>query len=169
LPDTTACGKTLVMGRGPDALPVLFLSAIALAAACRSSQPAPEAPSPLDLEIAAGARLNPNDQGQPLPTVVRIYQLRSTGKLERTEFDRLYRQPKEALGEDLLQGEEVTLSPGETMKRRVDRDRGARYVAVVALFRRPTGASWKAVAELGAPAQGATLKFIVDGYRIERR
>jgi type VI secretion system protein VasD len=147
-----------------------FLLVLALAAGCRSSPPAGDlAPAPLELEITAGARLNPNDQGQPLPTVIRIYQLRSTGKLERAEFDRLYRQPKESLQEDLVQAEEVTLSAGETLKRRVERDRGARYVAVVALFRRPTGTSWRAVAELGSPAQRADLKFMVEGYRIERQ
>jgi len=142
-----------------------------LAAACRSSgKPAlSAATSPLDLEITAGARLNPNDQGLPLPTVVRIYQLRSTGKLERADFDRLLRQPREALGEDLLRDEEITLSAGETSKRTLEREQGARYLAVIALFRRPTGTSWKAVAELSVSAQKGGLKFVVDGYRVDRR
>jgi type VI secretion system protein VasD len=147
-----------------------ILWAMVLVASCRSSQPAPSEQAPFDVEITAGQRLNPNDLGQPLPTIIRIYQLRATGKLERAEFDRVYRQPKELLGEDLLQTEEVTLSPGDTLKRRLERDRGGRYVAVVALFRRPTGTSWRAFAEFGPPAKTApALAFFVDGYRVERR
>jgi type VI secretion system protein VasD len=157
------------MAPGSRAL-VLLPAIVSLAACWSSTRPAlSDATSPLNLEITAGPRLNPDDQGLPLPTVVRIYQLRSAGKLERADFDRLLRQPREALGEDLLRDEVITLSAGETLKRTLERERGARYLAVIALFRRPTGSSWKAIAELGVPARSGGLKFVVDGYRVERR
>ena len=133
----------------------------------RSSPPAE--PAPLELEIVAADRLNPDENGQSLPTVIHIYQLKSAVKLERAEFERIYRAPGETLGADLLQTEEITLSPGEKLRRRLEREHSARVLAVVALFRRPTGSSWRALVELPPPAARAKLKFLVEGYRIDKR
>lgn len=141
----------------------------------RSSPPPPAPPAPepvalpLEVEITATDHLNPDERGRPLPTLVRLYQLKSVGKVERAEYDPLYRQPKETLGEDLLQAEELTLSPGETVKRRVERDKAARALAVVAVFRRPNGLSWRVVTELAPVGQRTDFRFLVDGYRVERR
>ena len=133
----------------------------------RSSPPAE--PAPLEVEIVAADRLNPDERGQSLPTVVHIYLLKSPVKLERAEFERIYRAPAETLGADLLQTEEITLSPGEKLSRRLERERSARALAVVALFRRPTGSSWRAIVELPPPAVRGKLKFLIEGYRIDRR
>jgi type VI secretion system protein VasD len=152
---------------------VLAMAAALSGAGCglfRASQPPAEpALAPVDLEIAAAERLNPDEHGDSLPTVVMIYQLKSAARLEGADFDRLYRDAKEALGPDLLRAEEVTLSPGETLRRRVERDRSARVLALVALVRRPSGISWRVLAELPPPATRAQLGFLVEGYRIERR
>jgi len=155
------------MSRGPR----LFCSLVVLAltVACRSGPPPAGEGPPVDLEVVAASRLNPDDRGQSLPTVVRVYQLRAAGRLDRAEFDRLCREPKEALQDDLLRVDELTLTPGATVNRRLDREQGARYLAVVALFRRPTGTSWRAIAELGPPGKGQKLSFAAEGYRVERR
>jgi type VI secretion system protein VasD len=127
------------------------------------------APARIEVEVVASERLNPDEQGQSLPTVVRIFQLRGAAKLEAADFDPLYRRPKEVLGEDLLQLEEVTLSPGQPVRRQLDRDPAARVVAVVGLFRKPSGLSWRAWAEIPASGKGAPVAFLAEGYRIERR
>lgn len=126
-------------------------------------------PVPLDVSVTASERLNPDEQGQSLPTVVRILQLKGTARMEGAEFDALYRRGKEVLGEDLLRTDELTLSPGQTVKLRLERDPAARAAVAVGLFRKPSGLSWRAVAELPAAGKKAALSFAVDGYRIERR
>jgi type VI secretion system protein VasD len=145
----------------------IVLSVAGCAMSSRSSPPAE--PGPIEVEIVAADRLNPDEHGQSLPTVFHIYQLKSAVKLERAEVERIYRAPGETLGADLLQSEEITLSPGEKLSRRLDREQSARALAVVALFRRPTGSSWRAIVELPPPAARARLKFLVEGYRIDRR
>ena len=144
---------------------------LALAVSCKSGPaPAPnDLGSPVDLTIVAGSRLNPDDRGQSLPTVIRVYQLRSTAALERADFNRVCREPKEALQADLLRTDEFTMSPGETLSRAIDRDRNARYLVVVALFRKPTGTSWRAVVELGPPSKRLNQGFGIEGYRVETR
>jgi len=125
------------------------------------------APARLELSLAASDRLNLDEQGQSLPTVVRIFQLKGAAKLEAADFDPLYRRPREVLGTDLLQLEELTLTPGQTVRRQIDRDPAARAIAVVGLFRKPSGISWRAVVEL--PSGRVPLEFVAEGYRIERR
>jgi type VI secretion system protein VasD len=119
--------------------------------------------------LIAGARLNLDEQGESLPTLVRIYQLKGTGRLEGAEFDQLYRQPKETFGEDLLQADEVVLSPGQSAHRRMERDKLAKAIAVVPLVRRPAGLSWRTAVELPSPDQRAELRFLIEEYRVERR
>ena len=128
----------------------------------------PSAPEPIELTLQASARLNPDDASQSLPTVLRILQLKSGRKMEQAEFTRVYRDAKEVLGEDLLAVDELVIGPGETVKRKLDRQEGAGAVAVVALFRRPTGFSWRVLREL--PKGGAAkLSVTVEGYRVELR
>jgi type VI secretion system protein VasD len=125
-------------------------------------------PAPVDVVLVASDRLNPDEQGQSLPTVVRLYLLRSSAKLQGAEYGPVYGQPRETLGEELLMVEEVTVLPGQTVRRRLERDGGARTLAAVGLFRRPAGASWRAIVEL--PASGRQeFTFAIEGYRVERR
>jgi len=130
---------------------------------------APEPPPlPVDVQLIASGRLNPDEQGESLPTVVRLYVLKSATRLERAEYEPVYRDPKEVLGDDLLQADELVLSPGQSVRRSLDRDRSAHALAVVAVVRRPAGLSWRAIAELPPPAQRGPLTFQVEGYRVER-
>ncbi len=150
----------------------VLAGSIAVLGACGlfggSSRPEP-APAPIEVVVVADARLNPDEMGRSLPTVVRLYQLKSSGKIEGADFDAIYRQPKEALGEDLLQADEITISPGDTTRRRLELDKSARAVAAVAVLRRPAGVSWRAVAELPSQGEARVITFAVEGYRIERR
>jgi len=127
-----------------------------------------KAPAPVDVTVTAGARLNPDDTGQSLPTVVRIYQLKSASRAESAQFEDLYRRDKEVLGDDLLQVDEVVLSPGETVRKTVAGDKGARAVMVVGVFRRPAGNGWRFIAEL-PPGKAAPIQLRAEDYRIERR
>jgi type VI secretion system VasD/TssJ family lipoprotein len=50
-------------------------------------------PSPLDVVVTAAPRLNPDERGESLPTLVRLIQLKSAGKLESADFDQIVRRP----------------------------------------------------------------------------
>jgi type VI secretion system protein VasD len=124
-------------------------------------------PAPIDVTLQGAARLNPDQDGQSLPTSVRLYQLKGKGKLEAAEFDQLYRNEKAVLGEDLLRVEEVTVSPGETVRKQLPREPGCGALGVVAVVRRPSGANWRVVSEL--PEKSPQLVFVLEEYRVERR
>jgi type VI secretion system VasD/TssJ family lipoprotein len=124
-------------------------------------------PTTMDVTVSAADRLNPDDGGQPLPTVVRLYLLGSAAKADLVSYEELYRGA-EALGADVLAADELVLSPGETAKKRLAADKPARALLAVGVFRRPTGTSWRAIVpvEKGKPRE---VSLRVEDYRVERR
>ena len=108
-------------------------------------------PEPLRINLRASARLNPSEKGEPLATVVRVYQLKGTGKISVASFDDLLDHDKDALGEDFVAMQEVTLSPGATVDPPLVRSPEATHVAVVALFRKPSSTTWRTIQKLPAP------------------
>jgi len=128
---------------------------------------APEKPTTVDVAVAAAQRINVDEGGEALPTVVRLYLLASAAKADAASYEELYRGA-EALGPDVLASDEVVLSPGDTARKRLAAEKPARALLAVGIFRRPTGTSWRALVpiERGEPRE-VTLR--VEDYRIERR
>jgi type VI secretion system protein VasD len=93
-------------------------------------------------------RLNPGDRGEPLATVVRIYQLKGSNKIADAGFDELLDNDKTVLAEDLVDVKELTLQPSQQLSPPVVRADGAQYLAVVGLFRQPAGTSWRVLYHL---------------------
>lgn len=72
-----------------------------------------------------------------LPLVVRVYQLRNKDRLEQADFQSLWKNDQDVLGDDLVDRREFTLHPNAKKLIEVDRIEGAEYVAIMGLFRRP--------------------------------
>src|SRR6188768_3528630 len=91
---------------------------LVLAVGCATARPPKAIPSckvpeEAQLEIESSDRVNPDESGRSLPTVLRVYQLSELGKIQQATFEDVWRDPKSALGETLLGGEELTLYPGQ--------------------------------------------------------
>jgi type VI secretion system protein VasD len=158
-----------------------------LAASCAhgpSSKPPCDNPPPFSVQLTAGPHLNPDARGRALPTSVTLYQLKSGGRVDPLDFQRLTSSAQEALGDDLLKSQEVVLDPGQTMTFWVPRDGKANHLLVVAFVRQPGGTSWRSGASLPplesdecaerpqpipkrAPGKDdVQVKFVVDGYDV---
>jgi len=148
----------------------LLLSPLLLAqAGCFLWSSGESGPAPIFVTVTAAARLNPDEQGRALPTVVRVYQLKGEAKVAGAALEDLYRRPKETLGDDLLQVDELVVAPGETESKTYARQREAQVLAVAAVVRRPAGSSWLSVSKLPAAGKLAEFTFALEDYRIERR
>jgi type VI secretion system protein VasD len=171
---------------GREALGIAALAGLSLwATACAHTPGAAPPPctgaEPLKVALAASPRLNPDDKGQALATVVRIYQVKGVKKLETASFDDFLDRGKETLGDDFLSADEITLNPGERMMQPSARNPEAAYLVVVALFRKPTADTWRSVKRLNPPdpqfchaderADRApwSAQFVLDDNRIELR
>jgi type VI secretion system protein VasD len=125
---------------------------------CGASTPRPSCPVPEQgrIEFVGTDRLNPDDTGRPLPTIVRLYQLSSLGDVEQASFEAMWRAPTEVLGDTLLGVEEVTVYPDRTIRRPFERNEEARFLVAVAIVRRPMGESWRSIIELPLPVSVVT-------------
>jgi type VI secretion system protein VasD len=133
-------------------------------------------PEAVRLVLRGSERLNPGDKGEPLATVVRVYQLKAPNKMSDASFEEMLDKDKEVLADELLGMQEVTIHPGEVLEPPLPRVDGAQYLAVVALFRQPAGTSWRALYRLPtedaqhchrkAPAQ---IQMLLQENRIELR
>ncbi len=103
-----------------------------------------DTPPPLHVRLAAAARINPDAQGQPLPTAVELLQLKGLTALEKADFAELLRAPKEVLGDTLLRVDELRVDPGQSVTRWVERDPKTTHLVAVGVFRQPSGSSWRA-------------------------
>jgi type VI secretion system protein VasD len=139
-------------------------------------------PEALRVALSATARLNPDDNGAALATVVRLYQLKALDKLQLASFDDLLGHDHDTLGDDLAVVQEITINPGERLSQPLPRKLDATYLVAVALFRRPTSVTWRAFRRLsqpdpqychakdpGAASARATIAFVLDENRIEVR
>lgn len=139
-------------------LVAVLVGAVGTMGGCASAPAVPPAPpspcttpEPLRISLTASTRLNPGDQGESLPTLVRVYQLKDTAKLLDASLDQILDGDRALLGEDLVSMQELTLYPGERSSPSVARNPAATSLAVVAMFRRPVGASWRAIRKLPPP------------------
>ncbi len=152
--------------------------------ACAHS-PAPlepcKEPPPIAVLLEASERLNPDDRGNSLSTIVQVLQLKDIRRLEASEFQDVWQRPKEVLEDDLIASDELTLQPGQTLTRQLARDPKTTYVVVLGVFRRPAGQVWRSILrlpevtpELCAAAkkpgpQPPPLHFYLEDYRVEAR
>lgn len=116
--------------------------------------------------------LNPNSLEQSTSVMVRIFYLTAQEKFLRSDFDGLWHEPEETLGDDKAGGVlETIVLPGTKEDKPTEVQLGdpggqVNYLGLLANFReRQDGKAWRIVEERDA-VKGAT--FRLTGYRIER-
>ena len=117
-------------------------------------------PKKCNLQIASATiisspYLNPTTTGEARPVQVRLYQLKTDARLQNASFDDVWNHDKEALADDIVKMDEVSVYPNTRSEYRFERDESALYIAAVALFRVPKGHSWFTTFEFPpAPGKG---------------
>jgi type VI secretion system protein VasD len=114
-------------------------------------QPECDLPAGLELTIESTDRLNPDPRGEPLPTVLRIFQLASIASAETASFTEMWNEHEELLGDALLGMDELTVYPGRRVRRSFERNPDANYLIAMGLYREPSGQSWRVILSLPPP------------------
>jgi type VI secretion system protein VasD len=103
----------------------------------------------LQLALQASDTINPTDEGESLPTVVRVFQLKGDIAIEDLEFEALWKAEKaDELGESFLSMEELTVFPEQSELRSMPVEPEATHVLAAALFRKPASNTWYTEYEL---------------------
>jgi type VI secretion system protein VasD len=139
-------------------------------------------PSAMEVEVETSDRVNLDEEGRSLPTLVRLYQLKDLSSLQLAEFADIWQSPKETLGATLVAVQELTTYPGQIVVQHIERDEKADFLVGVGIFRNPVGATWRAVSELplpGDPCQeqeddkaapalkDLRIRVFLEDYRVE--
>jgi type VI secretion system protein VasD len=159
----------------------LALTALAPLGGCGGSKPPPASPCslPVTIDVTASERLNPDENAQSLPTVVRVLQLTHAARVEEADFVQLWERLEDTLGDQLVQKQELTVFPGKREPLAIELDPKSRFLVGMAVFRQPTGTQWRSIVPLPASeklcaaykvkAPKPAVDFTLDGYRIEAR
>lgn len=154
----------------------------ASSSACATVIPTCRVPTSMELEIETSDRVNIDQSGQALPTIIRVYQLKNLSAIQSASFDDMLDRPKETIGDAIIQEDELTIYPGQIVVRRFERDPQADFIAGVAIFRNPVGSAWRTFQEYpipGDPCQeqddpeaaptltDLRVRYFLNEYRIE--
>lgn len=121
--------------------------------------------TPLKFLVTADKTVNPDEQGNPYPIVVRIYELKQTSQFNQLSYFDLMDSDVAKLGADLVSKREVELKPGETQNFDRDTPIETRYIGVIAGFRNIDNAQWRASAEI-KPERGNKIVIKVTAYSV---
>ncbi len=118
-----------------------------LVAGCGPTPPA-ALPKPCDVQVVtlnvyAADNINPNENGNPRPVVLRLYQLKNDVRMENATYDEILLKDKETLQDDMLKVDELSIFPNDLVQVKFERIKEATVLAGVALFHSPKGTSWK--------------------------
>ncbi|MBK7395560.1 MAG: type VI secretion system lipoprotein TssJ [Myxococcales bacterium] len=101
------------------------------------------------LTVVAAPLINPSNEGEARPVILRIYQLKNDVQLLNAKFEEVWKDDKKTLGEEtIVKVDELPIYPNSKTEVKFERDESAQYVVGVALFRNPKGRSWFTTFEL---------------------
>ncbi|WP_170107082.1 type VI secretion system lipoprotein TssJ [Roseibium marinum] len=125
----------------------LEVSGVSLLAALTACSRVPP-PTPIKLQLQADEFTNPNENGDPAPVVVRVYQLKEITAFQNADYFELADDDNKVLGGDLIGVQEFELTPGATKDYNRDVSSEATHIGVVASFRDINSAQWRDSIEL---------------------
>ena len=102
----------------------------------------------LKIDLASTATLNLNQEEEPLPVVINIYQLRDKKTFEKASFGELWKSDLIVLKDSLLRKESLTLDPASEKKVIIEKNEKAKFVGIMAAFHQQTDGSWKVIKDV---------------------
>jgi type VI secretion system protein VasD len=141
-----------------DKVGEMTLSALGITVPEKPDVPLP--PRLVTIQLDAAQDMNAGDDGKGLSVIFRLYKLKSQNAFLATPYSTFgnAEKEKEAMGDDILEAREYTLSPGQTIKIKEAVARESGYIGMVSLFRAPSPQRWRfAFVSADASSSGITI------------
>ena len=125
-------------------------AAVVLVPACKkkekdSCNPDEKGFTKVRVVVQPTADINPDPEGTPRATSLRIYQLKGGRSLDvPLDFEKVWENAAEAFGDELLKEEELTIYPDKIDVFEIEPIPEATHFVAAAIFREPLGSSWYA-------------------------
>jgi type VI secretion system protein VasD len=121
-----------------------FILLVLLLSGCSSAPEKPEVPPTIvDATITVSATVNPDINNRASPIVIRVFELKSIGAFNESDFYDLFENHDSALGGDLLGSEKFHLSAGDIHSFKHNASPETKFVAVIAAYRNINQAIWR--------------------------
>ncbi len=121
--------------------------AIAIVSLCLLSLTGCSAPQ-VKIDLASTATLNLNQDKEPLPVVINIYQLSDKKTFAEASFEELWKSDLTVLSDSLLRKESLTLDPASEKKIVIEKNENAKYIGIMAAFHQQADDSWKIIKDI---------------------
>ncbi|WP_404389756.1 type VI secretion system lipoprotein TssJ [Pseudoalteromonas phenolica] len=119
---------------------VLLLTSIFTLSGCLTTK--------VNLDVTSSDNLNLNKFDEPLPVVLKVYQLTDIQAFNNATYEQLWKADKSVLANSLVTVEEKTINPSQITNISFEQSEQAKYIAMVALFRDIEGGKWRTSFEL---------------------
>ena len=100
------------------------------------------------VHIQALGDLNLDDEGNPLPVLVRLYQMSGDLAVRNLDFTELWQDAETALGDEFISVKEFEIYPDSNEMLEITPEGDARYLLAFAVFRQPVGNTWYRLYEI---------------------
>lgn len=123
---------------------------------------------PMDVELKASNRLNPDNNQRSLPVLVKVYQLSNDIQFKRASYKQLWHDDISALGDSLMRQTEFMVKPGSKMNLKFTHNKEAKFIGVVAMFREPSKGQWRAVYSIEGRGifQSKPLQIVLNEHSV---
>ncbi len=140
---------------------VLIIGCVLILASCSTT--------PLHVSFQANGEMNQDTQGQSLPVLIKVYQLRNPQRFENATFADLWQTDHHVLGSTLVNVSQATVSPSSEIELDLAKYPQAHYLGVLAIFRQPGEAHWRLIKPLKQrmPLLPIHLKIQVKNNQIQ--
>lgn len=168
LPLTRLLQRVGAAWRGLTRLP-LTLGVLAVVACAKPPAPPPPPPPPvvseIQLQVLAGADVNPDARKRASPVTVRIYALKSAAPFEAADFFSLFDKDTATLGGELVQREEFLMRPGDQKALPMKFGPEVKAIGVMVAYRDLERARWREVHTIDI-GKAVDLKVRLNGSQI---
>ena len=131
---------------------IFTLLLAACACACKPKRTCEQPGAPVELQVLTAAQpiLNPDEDGSPWATNVRIYELKPGVDLQNLEFEAVYRDREKAFGEAFVRAHDYAVYPNRHTRWTFQLSPETAHIVTVGMFRRPFGDAWYQVYDVPA-------------------
>jgi type VI secretion system protein VasD len=145
----------------------LTVGVLAVAACAKPPPPPPPPPvvSEIQLQVLAGADVNPDARKRASPVTVRIYALKSAAPFEAADFFSLFDKDTTTLGGELVQREEFLMRPGDQKVLAMKFGPEVKAIGVMVAYRDLERARWREVHAIDI-GKAVELKVQLNGSQI---
>lgn len=103
---------------------------------------------PYEIHFTASKEVNPDSNGRPSPIQLVVYELKTSGGFQSTDYFSLQNDPQKALGAELLETQRLTLRPGQKHTLERPGNVEATALGIIAGYRDLDTSNWRLLIDL---------------------